>query len=68
MQRWLDRKKDAGVLLMRLFVGLRLVYGVIDNVLQPERMIEFSKFLEQFGFPLPLVSAIVSVYAQSSRV
>jgi putative oxidoreductase len=27
-------------------------------------MLLFRDFLEQFGFPLPLVSAIVSVYAQ----
>lgn len=27
-------------------------------------MIEFKDFLQQFHFPLPLVSAIVSVYAQ----
>ena len=56
--------KDIGILLLRIFIGVRLVYGVLDNMLHWERMIEFKDFLQQFHFPLPLVSAIVSVYAQ----
>ena len=58
------KNKDVGILLLRLFIGIRLIYGVIDNVLHWERMIEFADFLQQFKFPFPLVSAIVSVYAQ----
>lgn len=61
---WLDRRKDAGILLLRLFTGIRLIYGVLDNVLSWHRMLEFRDFLQAFHFPLPLVSAIVSVYAQ----
>ncbi len=61
---WLDRRKDAGVLLLRLFTGIRLIYGVLDNVLSWHRMLEFRDFLQAFHFPLPLVSAIVSVYTQ----
>ena len=53
-----------GIFFLRLFVGLRLLYGVIDNVFSWEQMIEFSHFLEQNSFPVPLVSAITSVYAQ----
>ena len=56
--------KDIGILLLRIFIGVRLVYGVLDNVLHWERMIEFKDFLQQFHFPLPLVRSIVSVYAQ----
>ena len=62
--KWFDSRKDVGVLLLRLFVGVRLIYGVIDNVISWEHMIRFRDFLEQFNFPLPLVSAVVSVYAQ----
>ena len=58
------KNKDVGILLLRLFIGVRLIYGVLDNVLHWERMIEFADFLRQFRFPFPLVSAIVSVYAQ----
>jgi putative oxidoreductase len=61
---WLTSNKDVGILLLRLFVGLRLFYGVIDNVLGWDRMIEFSEFLQAQGFPFPVISAIVSVYAQ----
>jgi len=62
--KWFDDRKDIGVLLLRLFVGVRLIYGVIDNVTSWEHMIKFRDFLQQFNFPIPLVAAIVSVYAQ----
>ena len=58
------KNKDLGILLLRLFIAVRLIYGVLDNVLHWDRMIEFSDFLQQNKFPFPLVSAIVSVYAQ----
>jgi putative oxidoreductase len=61
---WLNRNKDVGVLLLRLFIGIRLVYGVVDNVFSWAHMLKFRDFLQLFNFPLPLVSAIVSVYAQ----
>lgn len=55
---------DIALLIVRLAFGTRLIYGTIDNIVSWERMLEFSSFLEVNGFPLPLVSAIVSVYAQ----
>ncbi len=56
--------KSLALLLIRLAFGIRLIYGVIDNVLSWERMLEFEAFLSANGFPIPLVSAIVSVYLQ----
>lgn len=53
-----------GLLILRLFIGLRLLYGVIDNVLSWDRMIEFSAFIASVNLPFPLFSAVVSVYAQ----
>lgn len=38
--------------------------GSQDNVFSWERMLEFRDFLVSFGYPLPLASAILSVYAQ----
>jgi putative oxidoreductase len=61
---WLDKNRSIGILILRLFVGLRLIYGVIDNVLSWERMLEFESFLSKVGFPFPLLCAVVSVYAQ----
>ena len=61
---WLNRNKDIGVLLLRLFIGARLAYGVLDNVFSWGHMLKFRDFLQLFNFPLPLVCAIVSVYAQ----
>jgi putative oxidoreductase len=61
---WLKKNKDIGYLLLRLFVGLRLIYGVTDNVFSWNHMLAFEQFLVSNGFPFPLLSAIVSVYAQ----
>lgn len=60
----LESRQYLGILLLRIFLGARLLYGVIDNVLSWERMVEFSLFLESHGFPFPLLSAVVSVYVQ----
>lgn len=65
MEDWLNRNKDIGLLVLRLFIGIRLFYGVQDNLFSWHQMKEFEAFLTQFRFPLPLVSAIVSVYAQA---
>jgi putative oxidoreductase len=65
MDRWFERNKDIGLLILRLFVGIRLIYGVQDNILNWHHMKEFETFLVQHRFPFPLISAIVSVYAQA---
>ena len=62
--QWLDQNKDVGVLLLRAFVGLRLIYGVTDNVISWEHMKAFEGFLAANSFSLPLISAVLSVYAQ----
>lgn len=63
--RPLKKNKDIGVLLFRLFIGLRLLYGVLDNILVQARMQEFAAFLKTHHFPYPLIAAQVSVYAQA---
>jgi putative oxidoreductase len=55
---------DLALLLLRLFVGLFLVWGVWDNITSTERMQEFVGFLAKFGFPNPGLLAPVSVYLQ----
>ena len=55
---------DFALLLLRLFVGLFLIWGVWDNVTSAERMHEFVEFLRKFKFSNPEVLAPVSVYAQ----
>ncbi len=61
---WLDAPKDWAPLFIRLVVGIHLILGTQDNVLSWSRMLEFRDFLALQGFPLPLVSAVVSVAAQ----
>ena len=65
MFTWFKQHKDVGILLLRLFIGSRLLYGVLDNILHWEHMLAFEAFLKNFHFPFPLLSAIVSVYAQA---
>ena len=60
--RW--QNSGIGLLLLRLFTGSRLIYGTADNIFSWERMKEFEAFLAAHHFPLPIVSAVVSVYAQ----
>lgn len=55
---------SLAILILRIVFSARLIYGVIDNIISWERMLEFSAFLEANGFPLPLTSAIISVYLQ----
>lgn len=59
-----QRFSDFALLLLRIFVGLYLIWGVWDNVTSPERMQEFAGFLREHGFPSPGILAPLSVYAQ----
>ena len=62
--KWIQPNSSLGLFLLRLFIGLRLLYGVVDNILSWGQMNEFSEFLRQFNFPFPIVSALISVYVQ----
>jgi putative oxidoreductase len=61
---WLDERRELGALFIRLFMSTFLIYMSQDNVFDRARMVEFERFLRQFGFPTPVLSAHVSVYAQ----
>ena len=58
------KSTDIGLLILRLFLGLRIVYGVIDNILNWDKMIEFADFLKAMHFPAPTFCAVLSVYVQ----
>jgi putative oxidoreductase len=59
-----QRFGDFALLLLRVYVGLFLIWGVWDNVTSGERMAEFAGFLGKNGFPSPKIMAPLSVYAQ----
>ena len=59
-----QRFSDFALLLLRLFVGLFLVWGVWDNVTDGARMQEFATFLAKYKFPSPKILAPLSVYLQ----
>lgn len=60
--RWLDRNRDTGNFLLRLFVGFRLLEGVADNIFSWHRMVEFSEFLNKFGFPFPVPLLLLFIF------
>lgn len=59
-----QRFADFALLLLRLFVGFFLIWGVWDNVSSGERMHEFAEFLGKHGFTSPQLLAPFSVYLQ----
>jgi putative oxidoreductase len=59
-----QRFSDFALLIMRVFVGLFLIFGVWDNITDSARMQEFVAFLGKHGFPSPRILAPVSVYLQ----
>lgn len=60
----LEKYSDFGVLIIRLAFGFRLLYGAADNILSYEQTLHFRDFLAAHGFPVPLISAYVSVIFQ----
>jgi putative oxidoreductase len=59
------KNKDIGVFLFRLFIGFRLLYGVMDNIFSRDRMLEFEAFLQTHHFPYSHFAAVISIYAQA---
>lgn len=60
----LQRFEEWALLLMRAMTGAFLVWGVQDNLLSAERMLEFEQFLAKSGFAAPALMARLSVWAQ----
>lgn len=60
----LQRYADCSLLLMRIAIGMFLIWGVMDNIVSAERMQEFVAFLTKFGFPAPAFMARLSVWVQ----
>jgi len=60
-----QRFGDFALLLLRVFVGLFLIWGVWDNITEPARMREFIEFLRQHHFASPALLAPLSVYTQA---
>jgi putative oxidoreductase len=59
-----QRFGDFALLLLRLFVGLFLIWGVWDNITDASRMNEFVEFMRKFKFMRPELLAPLSVYVQ----
>ena len=59
-----QRFSDIALLLMRVFVGLFLIWSVWANITDGARMQEYASFLAKHGFPTPGILAPVSAYLQ----
>ena len=59
-----QRFSDFALLLLRVFVGVFLIWSVWDNVTDSARMREFSVFLAQHKFWGPEILAPVAAYLQ----
>jgi putative oxidoreductase len=59
-----QRFSDIALLLMRVFVGLFLIWSVWANITDGARMQEYSAFLAKHGFPAAGILAPVSAYLQ----
>lgn len=57
----LDRLRPLSLWLLRALTGAFLAWEVLDNFTDAARMLEFERFVAHFGFPLPALSARVSV-------
>ena len=55
---------DFALLLLRLFVGLALVWSAWNTLSDPARMGEYAAFLAQHHFAQPKLLAPLSAYAQ----
>jgi putative oxidoreductase len=55
---------DFALLILRLVVGLFLVWGVWDNITSSAEMAKFEGFLGHHGFASPEILAPLSVYTQ----
>lgn len=61
----LDRYRDYSAIFIRLIVGPFIIWGVQDNILSHERMLEFRDFLAAHGVAYPLFAAYLSAYTQA---
>ncbi|MEO8018246.1 MAG: DoxX family protein [Pseudomonadota bacterium] len=59
-----QRFSDVALLLLRVFVGLFLIWSVWDNLTSTDRMHEYAAFLAKHHFASPGILAPVSVYLQ----
>ena len=59
-----DKRREYGAIFLRLLIGAFIIWGVQDNIVSHERMVEFEKFLAAKGTPSPAFAARLSCYAQ----
>jgi len=60
-----QRLADFTLFLLRVFIGLFLIWSVWGSIAHSARMAEFADFLAEHHFPSPTMLAPVSVYVQA---
>ncbi|MEP6648222.1 MAG: DoxX family protein [Saprospiraceae bacterium] len=64
MNEYFENKKGYGLIFLRLVIGLRLVLGVWDSIVDWQQMLGVREFFEQAHIPFPMFSAFTAVYAE----
>jgi putative oxidoreductase len=59
-----QRFSDFALLLLRVFIGLFLIWSVWHNVTDGARMGEFSSFLAKHEFPAPAIVAPIATFLE----
>jgi uncharacterized membrane protein YphA (DoxX/SURF4 family) len=64
LTQWLDENKDVGLLVLRLYLGLRLFTGSLRRFVEPDRLDAFSEMVRELVVPLPGVVAVLAFLVQ----
>ena len=64
LNRFFEKRKDYGIIFLRLVAGWRLIAGQWGYVNQSKPMSDVQAFFNSIHIPVPIISAYVSVYAQ----
>jgi putative oxidoreductase len=60
----LEENKDVGLLMLRLYLGLRLASGALRRFIEDERLDEFGSLVQEAGIPSPRLVASVAFLIQ----
>ncbi len=64
LNQFFESKKEYGAIFLRLVIGFRLVEGMWNIVFNWQQLVGIKDFFAQINLPVPMISAIVAVYAE----
>jgi len=64
LDQFFNSRKEYGAVFLRLVIGCRLIVAVWNVVFNWQNMHAVKDFFESVHIPLPMISAVVAVYAE----